>query len=288
MITRKPEWIRKRLPTGNGFQRIEQNLLKNGLHTICQEALCPNHGECFSRGLATFLIMGDTCTRNCTFCAVNSGKPKPLDGDEPERVADEVRSMRLRYVIITSVTRDDLPDGGAEHFARTIRIVKEKNPGVGIEVLIPDFKGSTHALRKVIEAEPDVLNHNIETVTRLYPDIRPKADYHQSIKLLEVAKNTTNSKLVTKSGMMVGMGEAPEEVESVMRDLRYADCDILTIGQYLCPSGNHYPVFEYVKPELFVSYKKTALEMGFKDVVSGPFVRSSYMAETSFRNALWG
>lgn len=286
MISSKPDWIRKRLPTGNHIQGIEQDLLSRNLRTICQEARCPNQGECFSRGTATFLIMGSICTRNCRFCAVNSGKPESLDEDEPERVADAVRKMKLRYVVITSVTRDDLPDGGAGHFARSIRMVRKKNPDAKIEVLISDLGGSIDSLKTVIEAEPDVLNHNIETVPRLYSGIRPKADYGRSIKLLNDAKTVTNSILVTKSGMMVGMGETTDEVMGVMKNLKDAQCDILTIGQYLCPSGNHYPVWEYVKPEMFAFYRKTALKMGFTDVVSSPFARSSFMVEKSFRIAL--
>jgi lipoic acid synthetase len=285
MIPEKPEWLRKRLPTGEITQKIEENLIKRSLHTICQEGCCPNQGECFSRGIATFLIMGNVCTRNCRFCAVTSGEPQPLDNEEPGRLAEEIYTMKLRFAVITSVTRDDLPDGGAVHFSRVIRAVRQKCPGVGIEVLIPDFRGSLSALTTVVKAKPEVLNHNVETVPRLYREVRPKADYEQSVALLKKVKEIDQS-MITKSGVMVGLSENAEDIMNVMDDLRDAECDILTIGQYLRPSKKHHPVYEYVPPEIFSSYKKYALEKGFKYVAAAPFVRSSYMAEESYKRAL--
>jgi lipoic acid synthetase len=281
----KPEWLRKRLPTGKLAQEIEADLMKGGLHTICQEGCCPNQGECFSRGVATFLIMGNVCTRNCRFCAVTSGKPKPLDGAEPAKLAGEIHKMRLRFVVITSVTRDDLPDGGADHFVGVIQAVRQTCPGVGIEVLIPDFQGSTSALEAVIKAKPEVLNHNVETVPRLFRHVRPMGDYEQSLTLLKRAKKLDQS-MITKSGFMVGLGETLEDIANVMDDLRKADCDILTIGQYLRPSKKHYPVYEYVDKDIYNTYKKLAFEKGFKHVTAGPFVRSSYRAEESYNRAL--
>jgi lipoic acid synthetase len=278
----KPDWLRKRLPVGAGVQEMEGNLEQNRLHTICQEACCPNQGECFSRGVATFLILGKVCTRNCRFCAVDSGTPGPLDAGEPLRLAGEVKRLGLRFVVITSVTRDDLPDGGAGHFARIIEVLRSECPGVGIEVLIPDFQGSNSALKTVADASPEVLNHNVETVPRLYPSVRPQADYRRSLGLLRQAR-ALNPSLTTKSGLMVGLGETREEVLEVMVDLRAASCDVLTIGQYLSPSPSHHPVVEYVKPEMFEKYRRDALRLGFRDAASSPFVRSSYMAETYYR-----
>jgi lipoic acid synthetase len=283
----KPEWLRKRLPVGASVQAMEGNLEQNRLHTICQEACCPNQGECFSMGVATFLIMGNVCTRNCRFCAVDSGNPLGLDANEPLRLAGEVKRLGLRFVVVTSVTRDDLPDGGATHFARVIELVRRECPGVGIEVLIPDFQGSRPALQTVVDAAPEVLNHNVETVPRLYASVRPQADYWRSIELLREAK-AMNPSLTTKSGLMVGLGEVREEVLEVMSDLRSASCDVITIGQYLSPSAKHHPVVEYVMPEIFETYRKDALRLGFRDVASSPFVRSSYMAEKYYRTPVTG
>jgi len=282
MIPAKPEWLRKRLPVGAAVQAMEGNLEHNRLHTICQEACCPNQGECFSKGVATFLIMGNVCTRNCRFCAVDSGTPSALDGNEPLRLAEEVKRLGLRFVVVTSVTRDDLPDGGAGHFARIIEVMRRECPGVGIEVLIPDFQGSRPALKVVADAAPEVLNHNVETVPRLYASVRPQAAYSRSIELLREAK-AMNPSLTTKSGLMLGLGETREEVLEVMVDLRSASCDVITIGQYLSPSACHHPVVEYVRPEIFEKYHKDALRLGFRDAASGPFVRSSYMAEKYYR-----
>ena len=277
----KPSWLRKGLPIGAVTQRMEEDFMKRGLHTICQEACCPNMGECFSKGVATFLIMGSVCTRNCRFCAVASGRPETLDPTEPERLAGKVNELALRFVVITSVTRDDLSDGGASHFVRVIEAVRRKCPGVGIEVLVPDFKGSRPALSTVIHALPEVLNHNVETVPRLYPSVRPQADYSQSVELLKRAKDI-NKSTITKSGLMVGLGETTGEVMHVMDDLRDVDCDILTIGQYLQPSADHYPVIEYVNPDKFEFYRDEAQRKGFKGVASSPFVRSSYRAGELF------
>jgi lipoic acid synthetase len=282
MIPAKPEWLRKRLPVGAAVQLMEGNLEHNRLHTICQEACCPNQGECFSKGVATFLIMGNVCTRSCRFCAVDSGTPSALDADEPLRLAEEVKRLGLRFVVITSVTRDDLTDGGAGHFARVIEVMRQECPGVGIEILIPDFQGSRPALQTVIGAAPEVLNHNIETVPRLYASVRPQAAYGRSIELLREAK-ALDPTLTTKSGLMVGLGETREEVLEVMVDLRSASCDVITIGQYLSPSAGHHPVVEYVNPEIFEKYRRDALRLGFRDAASSPFVRSSYMAEKYYR-----
>jgi lipoyl synthase len=282
MIPAKPEWLRKRLPVGTSVQEMEGNLERNRLHTICQEACCPNQGECFSKGVATFLIMGNVCTRNCRFCAVESGTPTIVDTSEPLRLAEEVKRLGLRFVVVTSVTRDDLPDGGAAHFARVIEVMRQECPGVGIEVLIPDFQGSRPALKAVVDAAPEVLNHNVETVPRLYASVRPQANYRRSIEVLRAAK-AINPSLMTKSGLMLGLGETREEVLEVMVDLRSASCDVITIGQYLSPSSGHHPVVEYVRPEIFEKYRRNALRLGFRDAASSPFVRSSYMAETYYK-----
>ncbi|MBW1931110.1 MAG: lipoyl synthase [Deltaproteobacteria bacterium] len=285
MVLERPSWLKKRLPLGRATKRMEQELMTHCVHTICQEACCPNQGECFSKGIATFLIMGDICTRDCRFCAVKRGVPAPLDKDEPMRLAREVSRLGLRFVVITSVTRDDLPDGGAGHFAKTIRAVQELCRGIGIEVLTPDFKGSKNSLKRVVDAKPEVFNHNVETVPRLYPAVRPQADYRRSLRLIEAVKKIDN-RIVTKSGLMVGLGERKKEIVNVMYDLRQVGCDLITIGQYLSPSRSHYPVARYVRPEDFEEYREIALEMGFKGVASSPFVRSSYMAEKYYTKAL--
>ncbi len=284
MLPARPEWLRKRLPLGAGVQAMEGTLDRNRLHTICREACCPNQGECFSRGVATFLIMGRVCTRNCRFCAVRSGIPKPLDDGEPRRLAAEVKRLGLRFVVITSVTRDDLPDGGAGHFARAIEAVRRECPGTGVEVLIPDFQGSRASLETVVAAAPEVLNHNVETVPRLYRAVRPQADFRRSIELLRAAK-VLNPSLVTKSGLLVGLGETRCETLEVMAALRSASCDVITIGQYLSPSAAHHPVAEYVRPEAFEQYRLDALRLGFRGAAASPFVRSSYRAETLYRIA---
>jgi len=271
-----PPWIRVRLSQGPNYNEVRGLLAGLRLHTVCQEAHCPNMGECFESRTATFLIMGPVCTRNCQFCAVEGGRPLPLDPEEPEHVAEAVRTLALRYVVITSVTRDDLPDGGASQFAETIQAVRREIPPCGIEVLIPDFRGSEQALRTVLDAGPDVLNHNVETVPRLYSAVRPQADYSRSLELLRRAKD--HGSCLIKSGLMVGVGETWEELIEVMAGLREAGCDLLTIGQYLRPSPQHLPIERYYTPEEFDRLAEQGKAMGFRHVESGPLVRSSYQA----------
>jgi len=251
------------------------------LHTVCEGAQCPNRTRCFAEGTATFMILGDICTRNCTFCAVKKGTPLPPDSEEPEHVVAAVRRLGLQYVVLTSVTRDDLPDGGASHFAQTIEAIHKYDPSIMVETLVPDFKGYLSALQTVIDAYPAVLNHNVETVPRLYHEVRPKANYQQSIKLLKQAKCLDNG-LLTKSGLMLGLGETRQEVIEVMSDLRQAGCDLLTIGQYLQPSLRHHKVVRYVPPEEFEEYQNVGQEMGFISVFSGPLVRSSFHAAEAY------
>jgi lipoic acid synthetase len=251
------------------------------LHTVCEEARCPNLGECFSKGTATILILGRICTRNCGFCAVENGIPAPLDESEPEKVAQAVKKMDLQYVVVTSVTRDDLPDGGASHFVKTIRAIRELNPEVKVEVLVPDFKGDLSSLIMVLKQYPDVLNHNIETIPRLYHEVRPQADYKRSLDLLKKSKESF-PQILTKSGFMLGLGENEREALDLLRDLREVECDFLTIGQYLQPRSDRLPVVRYIPPEEFEEYKKIGKEMGFRSVASGPFVRSSFHASQMF------
>ena len=279
--TPKPHWIRRRLPSGPEYEKIRSMLKEGRLHTVCQEAQCPNIWECFSCGTATFLILGSHCTRNCTFCAVAHGPEEPPDPEEPANVAAAAAAMELSYVVVTSVTRDDLEDGGAGHFAETIRRLKEKIPGVRVEVLIPDFAGSRAALKTVLDAGPDVLNHNIETVARLYPKVRPEADYDRSLQVIRRVGEMT-PQIPAKSGMMLGLGEAEEEIRTTLADLRGAGCRMLTLGQYLQPSKAHLPVARYVTPEEFDAWKAEALKRGFSQVASGPLVRSSYHAGELF------
>jgi lipoic acid synthetase len=278
----KPPWLKRRIPSGATYQEIRELIQKTHLHTVCQEACCPNLGECFSQGTATFLILGDRCTRDCRFCAVAHGSTEPPDPEEPLRVAEAVEQMKLRYAVVTSVTRDDLKDGGAFVFAETIRKIREKTPETRVEVLIPDFRGDLNSLKTVMEARPDVLNHNVETVPRLYASVRPQAVYQRSIDLLRNAHRLDPS-IPTKSGLMLGLGEQPEEVVQVLRDLLDAGCRILTLGQYLQPSSEHLPVERFVTPEEFQGWRKKALEMGFREVASGPFVRSSYHANEAYQ-----
>ncbi len=273
---RRPEWIRAKLPYGENYTKLLHIMRGKDLHTVCEEARCPNLGECWGRGTATFMILGDVCTRSCGFCAVKTGRPTVLDTDEPRRVADAVASMKLRHVVITSVNRDELNDGGASIFAETIRQIRIRDPKCRIEVLIPDFKGDKLAMDIVVDAGPDILNHNIETVPRLYSVVRPQARYERS---LEVLKYFKEHGLVTKTGVMVGIGEKPEEIIEVMKDMRKSDVDILTVGQYLQPTKEHLPIDRYVTPDEFEMYRKNGLKMGFKYVESGPLVRSSYHAD---------
>jgi lipoyl synthase len=278
----KPPWLKRRIPSGDTYQQVRR-LLKNGaLHTVCEEACCPNLGECFSQGTATFLILGDSCTRNCRFCAVNHGTPFPPDPQEPRRVADAVKAMKLKYVVITSVTRDDLPDGGASLFTQTILALREKVPGTVVEVLIPDFQGDDEALKRVMGARPDVLNHNVETVPRLYPTVRPGAVYERSVRLLKRARELDPA-VSTKSGIMLGLGESDDEVRRTIQDLIEAGCTMLTLGQYLQPSRSHLPVVRFVPPDEFDGWKEIALRAGFTEVASGPFVRSSYHARELYQ-----
>jgi lipoic acid synthetase len=280
--TRLPPWLKVRAPWGEDYTRLKHLMRGLELHTVCEEAMCPNIGECWGAGTATFLILGDTCTRNCGFCNVKTGRPRPLDPQEPERVARAVAHMKLKHAVVTSVNRDELPDGGAHIFAQTIRRIRELVPDCTVEVLIPDFKGSPAALATVMAARPDILNHNVETVPRLYPRARPQADYRQSLDVLRQAREL-GGEVVTKSGMMVGLGEEGEEILEVMADLQAVDCDVLTIGQYLRPSAQHLPVERYYTPQEFDQLRAEGERLGFKHVESGPLVRSSYHAEQHVR-----
>jgi len=281
--TPKPPWLRRRLPSGPDYEHIRSLVRRGQLHTVCQEAKCPNIWECFSSHTATFLILGDRCTRNCRFCAVAHQPTAPPDPLEPVRVAQASQKMGLKYVVITSVTRDDVPDGGAGHFAATVEEIRKRMPATLIEVLIPDFQGSSQALQKVVKAGPDVLNHNIETVPRLYATVRPGAVYPRSLELLNSVK-AFDAAIPTKSGLMLGLGETSTEVRQTLLDLRRVGCSFLTLGQYLQPTKKHLPVERFVPPEEFDAWRKTAREMGFSEVASGPFVRSSYHAKELFES----
>jgi lipoic acid synthetase len=281
-VTRKPDWLRKKINDTRERRETEKLLRRHRLHTVCEEANCPNRFECFSKKTATFMILGKVCSRRCAFCNVQKGVPENPDTAEPAQVASAVRKLNLNHVVITSVTRDDLDDGGALHFFRVIRAVRELNPGVIVEVLVPDFQGMREALVTVSEAAPEIINHNIETVPRLYPLIRPSADYKRSLELLKSAKTIAPS-VFTKSGMMVGLGETADEIIGSLRDLRNVACDMLTIGQYLAPSRNHFPVQEFIRPDRFEKYKDIALDLGFISVASEPFARSSFHAEEGYR-----
>lgn len=282
---KKPEWIRAKLPTGQRFFEIKDILRSQKLHTVCEEASCPNIGECFSKGTATFMIMGDICTRRCPFCDVGHGRPNALDPNEPKHLAETVASLRLRYVVITSVDRDDLRDGGAEHFAECIREIRRLSPSTQIEVLVPDFRGRLELALDILSIDrPDVMNHNLETAPRLYKQARPGSDYLHSLQLLQQYKQR-NPDVVTKSGIMVGLGETDEEVYQVMADMRAHDIDMITIGQYLQPSNGHLPVLRYVTPEQFKVFENKAYEMGFKHAAVGAMVRSSYHADVQAHEA---
>jgi len=279
----KPPWLKRRLPTGPDYEQVKAFINKGGLHTVCQEAKCPNIWACFSKHTATFMIMGSRCTRSCRFCAVAHGPTAPPDPEEPARVAEAVHKMGLNYVVITSVTRDDLPDGGAIFFAQTIQEIRKQIPDALVEVLIPDFQGNRNALKTVLKARPDVLNHNIETVPRLYSTVRPEANYKRSLELLKQTGQYDPS-IPTKSGLMLGLGERPDEINRTLEDLFKTGCRILTLGQYLQPSKQHLQVERFLPPEEFDNWRKTALEIGFSQVAGGPFVRSSYHAKELFQN----
>jgi lipoyl synthase len=276
---RLPEWLRLQLPTSQSFGRTRALLNELKLHTVCESAKCPNHWECWSKGTATFMIAGDRCTRACGFCAVATAKPLALEVDEPARVAEATRRMRLNHVVITAVARDDLADGGAEHFRQTIEQVRKLNPGITIEVLVPDFLDKDESIEIVLAANPHIYNHNLETVRRLTPAVRHRATYDRSLSVLAKVKKRRGESIHTKSGLMLGLGETQDELLQAMEDLRRAHCDILTLGQYLQPTLRHLPVVEYVPPDMFTLYKKKAEGMGFVHVASGPMVRSSYHAD---------
>ena len=279
---RRPEWIKVRAPGGEAYENVKKLMRSKQLHTVCEEAMCPNIGECWGRGTATFLIMGDTCTRSCGFCDIKTGRPAPLDWDEPERVAQAVKAMNLRHVVITSVNRDERRDGGAPIFALSIERIREIQPGCSIEVLIPDFKGEADALRIVMDAKPEILNHNVETVPRLFRKVQPQDQYSWAMTTLENAKKMQPD-VLTKSGIMVGLGESFDEVVAVIHDLASVGTDILTIGQYLQPSKKHLPIAAYYDPEQFTELREIALGLGFKWAECGPLVRSSYRAEQQVR-----
>ena len=281
---RKPEWFKVPANSGATNEAVMSLIRSLGLHTVCEEANCPNCGECFGHQTATFMILGNQCTRSCTFCAVGKGFPQPVDPAEPEHLAMAVNRLGLRHVVITSVTRDDLPDGGASQFACVIAAIRAAQPEASpvIEVLIPDLLGNWPALDQIIAARPEIINHNIETVPRLYPTVRPEGNYRRSLELLARVRQADPS-LLTKSGIMVGLGESREEVRLVLEDLRSVGCDLLTIGQYLAPSKQHHPVIEYIHPDQFAVYRQLAEAMGFRHVAAGPLVRSSYQADQAYR-----
>ena len=283
---RLPPWLRVRMPAGPNYREVRRLLAGASLHTICEEARCPNVGECWERRTATFMILGRVCTRNCLYCAVASGRPTPVDCEEPDRVAQVVERLGLRYAVVTSVTRDDLPDGGASAFAATVKAIRRRVPGCEVEVLIPDFSGSRSALQSVMDARPGVLNHNIEVVRALFSRVRPQGDYSRSLELLARAKEMRPG-CVTKSGFMVGLGEDRGQVRETMHDLRGAGCDLLTIGQYLPPSPRHFPVARFYTPQEFEELRREAETVGFVHVASGPLVRSSYRADEQHARYSW-
>jgi lipoic acid synthetase len=280
----KPYWLKQRLPAGFICEEVGNLINNTKVHTVCQEAQCPNIWECFSRKTATFMIMGNRCTRNCRFCAVAHGPNRFPDPEEPARIAGMVQNLNLDYVVITSVTRDDLPDGGSSFFVRTVKEIRRKVPNALVELLIPDFQGNKDALKSIIEVRPDVLNHNIETVPRLYAIVRPEAIYQRSLNLLKQVV-TFDSTIITKSGLMLGLGEQPEEIINALKDLLDAGCQLVTMGQYLQPTKTHLPVERYIPPKEFDNWRKIALEMGFTEVAGGPFVRSSYNAKNLYQAA---
>lgn len=275
-IPRKPEWLKIKIPKAQAHKHVNGLVLENRLHTICESGNCPNSGDCWGRGTATFMILGDICTRSCKFCNVKTGKPLPVDTDEPIKVAESVRKLELKHCVITSVDRDDLPDGGAQIWVETILAIKKLNLKTTIEVLIPDFDGNKELVQKIIDAKPEVISHNLETTQRLTPEVRSRAKYETSLKVL---KQIAESDLVAKSGIMLGLGETEEEILQVMDDLRLINCKVLTIGQYLQPTRKHHPVKEYIHPDIFKNYENIGLTKGFSFVESSPLVRSSYKAD---------
>jgi lipoic acid synthetase len=283
---RKPDWFKVQANAGEANEAVIRLIRSLNLHTVCEEANCPNAGECFGNKTATFMLLGSQCTRNCTFCAVGKGFPETPDPEEPARLAEAIAQLGLKHVVLTTVTRDDLADGGASHFVAVIRAIRERIPEntPAMEVLISDLQGNWDALQLIVAARPQVINHNVETVPRLYPEVRPEADFARSVELLRRVKKQ-NPDILTKSGIMVGLGETEPEVLSVMATLREAGCNLLTIGQYLAPSPKHHPVIEYIHPDQFLAYKKAGEAMGFAHVASGPLVRSSYHAGEAFRKA---
>jgi len=284
LAQRLPDWFKQRLPRAGEESNMDKLLDELSLHTICQSGHCPNTGKCYPKG-AAFLILGNACTRKCTFCAVDKAAPLPPDPEEPRHIVEAARRLQLSYVFITSVTRDDLPDGGAAHYARTIQLIHQELPGVKVEVLVPDFNGDSQAIKTVLQAGPVVMGHNVETVPRLYPKVRPLASYRRSLDLLKKSKAYA-PRIFTKSGIMLGMGETRDEVIAVMRDLRQVGCDLLTLGQYLAPSHLSYQVVRFPTPEEFASYEPVGLEMGFKEVVSAPLMRSSFKADELYQKAI--
>ncbi|NOS89773.1 MAG: lipoyl synthase [Methylococcaceae bacterium] len=285
-VLRKPDWIRVKLTHNNDVAKIKSLLREHQLHTVCEEAACPNLNECFQHGTATFMIMGDLCTRRCPFCDVAHGKPLPLDSNEPKHLADAILAMALKYVVITSVDRDDLRDGGAGHFAACIKLIRQQTPNTKIEILVPDFRGRMDKAIAILAEQPcDVFNHNLETVPRLYKQVRPGADYHESLTLLRKF-GLAQAQVPTKSGLMLGVGEEPEEVEQVMKDLLEHGCSMLTLGQYLQPTKAHLPVKDYVTPQQFDDYGALARQLGFKQVASAPMVRSSYHADIQAKTVI--
>ena len=281
-----PEWLKVKMPSGNNYQMLKTMVDSGNLNTVCEEARCPNIGECWDNKTATFMILGDTCTRACTYCAVKTGKPTSLDLEEPLRLAKTVETLGLNYAVITSVNRDDLPDGGAFIFAQCVTQIRKRLPTCKVEVLTPDFEGNWNSLNSILLADPDTFNHNIETVRRIFPVVRAKGDYDLSLKVLKKAKElSTNKSLITKSGMMVGLGETQNEIRETMIDLKKVNCDLLTIGQYLRPTTKHTPIAKWYTPNEFSDLEKMGLDLGFKHVAAGPLVRSSYHADEQHRTA---
>lgn len=278
---RKPDWLKVKFPAGPEYARIDRYHRQQGLNSVCRSAACPNQGECWSKGTATFMILGNSCSRHCRFCNVASNSLRPPDPTEPGKVAQAIAELRLKHAVITSVTRDDLPDGGSAHFAALVEQIKQRAPDCRIELLIPDLQGDWEALQQIIDSGPDIIGHNIETVPRLYAEVRPEAEYSRSLELLTQIKQRS-AKIISKSGLMLGMGETEEEVLQVMRDLRQQQCQILTLGQYLQPTNEHYPVQQYIRPEIFEQLAAIGQKLGFEHVEAGPLVRSSYHAEEQF------